>query len=342
MKTGTVLPTASFGGNDLPARHCTTDMNPERFFSRGKLLLTGEYAVLDGASALALPTRMGQHLEVETFPLAEPSPQRRLFVRWESLDVEGLPWFSADFVGSDFAVAQSTDADVAQRLQQILRAAAELNPGFLSDAPCLGVATQLDFPRLWGLGTSSTLIANVARWAGVDPFALLARTFGGSGYDLACATASGPIVYRLGAEGRPEWAPAAWNPPFAPLLYFVYLGQKQDSRAGIARYRALSPEVRERLVPALSALTDQLCQPSLDFETFRELLTAHENYLSEALGLPRAQALHFPDFPGTVKSLGAWGGDFVLLATTWEEQRLRDYLREKGFGTVLGYGALVG
>jgi mevalonate kinase len=316
-------------------------MNPERFFSKGKLLLTGEYAVLDGASALALPTRMGQSLEVETFPMAEPSPTRRLSVRWESLDVEGLPWFSADFAGRDFAVEQSTDAEVALRLQQILCAAAELNPAFLSDVPCLGVTAQLDFPRLWGLGTSSTLIANVARWAGVDPFALLARTFGGSGYDIACASAGGPIVYRLGAGGMPEWEPAAWNPPFAPLLYFVYLGRKQDSRAGIARYRALAPDVRERLVPALSGITEQLCRPSLDFETFCELLTAHENYLSEALGLPRAQTEHFPDFPGTVKSLGAWGGDFVLMASAWEGERLRRYLREKGFGTVLGYGAVV-
>lgn len=35
------------------------------FKSNGKLLLTGEYLVLDGAVALALPTKMGQIMTVE-------------------------------------------------------------------------------------------------------------------------------------------------------------------------------------------------------------------------------------------------------------------------------------
>jgi len=30
------------------------------FYSNGKLLITGEYLVLDGAKALALPTKYGQ------------------------------------------------------------------------------------------------------------------------------------------------------------------------------------------------------------------------------------------------------------------------------------------
>jgi mevalonate kinase len=34
------------------------------FYSHGKLLITSEYAVLDGAKALALPTRLGQKLSV--------------------------------------------------------------------------------------------------------------------------------------------------------------------------------------------------------------------------------------------------------------------------------------
>ena len=32
------------------------------FYSPGKLMLTGEYLVLDGASSLALPTMLGQSL----------------------------------------------------------------------------------------------------------------------------------------------------------------------------------------------------------------------------------------------------------------------------------------
>ena len=36
----------------------------QTFYGHGKLLLTGEYAVLDGAKALSIPTRFGQSLEV--------------------------------------------------------------------------------------------------------------------------------------------------------------------------------------------------------------------------------------------------------------------------------------
>ncbi|PIZ07449.1 MAG: GHMP kinase, partial [Flavobacteriaceae bacterium CG_4_10_14_0_8_um_filter_34_31] len=35
------------------------------FYGNGKLLLTSEYLVLDGAKALAIPTKYGQYLEVE-------------------------------------------------------------------------------------------------------------------------------------------------------------------------------------------------------------------------------------------------------------------------------------
>ena len=40
--------------------------NSQSFYAHGKLLITSEYLVLDGAEALALPTVYGQSLEVET------------------------------------------------------------------------------------------------------------------------------------------------------------------------------------------------------------------------------------------------------------------------------------
>ena len=36
-----------------------------QFYSHGKLLITGEYLVLDGAKALAVPTVFGQDLSVK-------------------------------------------------------------------------------------------------------------------------------------------------------------------------------------------------------------------------------------------------------------------------------------
>ena len=59
------------------------------FFANGKLLLTGEYAVLRGACALALPTKFGQHLTVEE--------NNSNFINWKSLDHENKVWFENDF-----------------------------------------------------------------------------------------------------------------------------------------------------------------------------------------------------------------------------------------------------
>ncbi|NQU86677.1 MAG: hypothetical protein HQ541_13035 [Mariniphaga sp.] len=36
----------------------------KRFYSNGKLLLTGEYLVLNGAKALAIPLKVGQEMEI--------------------------------------------------------------------------------------------------------------------------------------------------------------------------------------------------------------------------------------------------------------------------------------
>ena len=48
-----------------------------RFYSHGKFLLTGEYLVLKGALALALPLKLGQSMTVET--VCTPSPHHNEF-----------------------------------------------------------------------------------------------------------------------------------------------------------------------------------------------------------------------------------------------------------------------
>jgi mevalonate kinase len=53
----------------------------QTFSAHGKLMLTGEYVVLDGALSLALPTQKGQRLEVTSIPENE--------FHWKSFDVEG-------------------------------------------------------------------------------------------------------------------------------------------------------------------------------------------------------------------------------------------------------------
>jgi len=299
--------------------------------AHGKLLITGEYAVLDGALALALPVRYGQSLRVET----GEAPNRLL---WNSLDRAGKVWFKAAFTGPDFTVEHTTHAPTSTRLQQMLRACRAQNPQFLNDGAGYQVFTQTGFPREWGLGTSSTLIALLARWAEADPYEVLFDTLGGSGYDIACACAEGPLLYRL--DGRhPNVQAVDFKPPFADQLFFVFLGKKQNSREGIQHYRRHKPEHAD-LIENISTITRQ-CLQCREVHEFARLLLEHERLIGEALGLPRAQDLYFPDFPGVVKSLGAWGGDFVLAAGNEAPQDINAYFRKKGYDTCISYADMV-
>ena len=61
----------------------------KEYFSNGKLLISGEYVVLDGAISLAVPTKYGQSLTVENINEAK--------IIWRSLDEKGLVWFEKEF-----------------------------------------------------------------------------------------------------------------------------------------------------------------------------------------------------------------------------------------------------
>jgi mevalonate kinase len=174
----------------------------------------------------------------------------------------------------------------------------------------LDISTRLTFPRDWGLGTSSTLIYTIAQWLRINPYLLLEKTFGGSGYDLACAAAKGPIIFQR-KNNKPTSYSVSFNPPFKENLYFIYLGKKQNSREGIARYREKAPTIPPQYFDDISALTQAFlhCTDLYDFE---KIIVEHENKVKDIIQLEPVKSLIFHDFWGSVKSLGAWGGDFVF------------------------------
>jgi len=277
--------------------------------------------------------------------------------QWQSIDHEGNIWFEGQFSLPDFALLYCSDEKVGLALEQVLLALPGLKPRAISGPqhgaisgpqhgefdncpglqPGAHIEARLDFPRNWGLGSSSTLIAAVARWFGVDPFQLLADTFGGSGYDVACAYAPSPILYQVHGE-QATITPTRFDPPFKDHLFFVHLGQKQDSRAGIRYYREQLTDAAA-LVRDLSEITEHVLDCS-ELSVFESLLLEHEYRLAEAINLERAQTLYFADYPGVIKSLGAWGGDFVLATSPWPEPETREWFVLHGFDTVLGWDEL--
>ncbi|SDD57689.1 Mevalonate kinase [Pricia antarctica] len=302
------------------------------FYSNGKLLLTGEYAVLDGALSLAVPTKYGQSLSVETADSHE--------LLWTSMNENGRVWFESTFdissLEHDPSRQKSQEGNaIGEKLSKILREARKLNPNFLSDNKGYTVRTDLNFPRNWGLGSSSTLINNIAQWAKIDAYQLLWNSFSGSGYDIACAQNNYPILYSL-KDGKPAVNKVDFNPPFRDRLYFIHLNKKQNSRDGISAYRKKDFD-KAKFVRQLSNITRKTltCNTLSEFES---LMTKHEALLSRTLHMPTVKESLFPDFRGTLKSLGAWGGDFILATGDYE---VLPYFQKKGYKTIVAYAAMV-
>ena len=130
--------------------------------------------------------------------------------------------------------------------------------------------------------------------------------------------------------------PANFSPKFIDQLFFVYLNKKQNSREGIALYRRNKNDF-EKEIQRISAISSAMVSVTLLSE-FEQLLEEHEQIIgSITQQIPVKKAL-FPDYKGTLKSLGAWGGDFVL-ATGNESSK--QYFKEKGYLSVFKYTEMI-
>jgi mevalonate kinase len=305
------------------------------FYSNGKLLITGEYVVLDGAEALAIPTRFGQHLSIKK--LNEPK------LVWESYTNTDELWLQVEFDLPRLRIISATfnsnndggNDSLSENLQNILFEAKNLNNEFLSCQKGFYIKSKLTFPGNWGLGSSSTLINNIAKWAKVDAFQLQFNTFGGSGYDIACAQNERPILYKL-TDQNPSFKSVDFNPSFKEQLYFVHLNKKQNSREGISAYKKFKGSSKT-IISEISNLTHQInnCTSIVSFE---KLLIEHESIISKLVQQEPVQQQLFSDYFGQTKSLGAWGGDFILVTGNDDTPK---YFKQKGFETVIPYSDMI-
>lgn len=314
------------------------------FYSNGKLLLTGEYVVIDGALSLAIPVRYGQWLTVEK--------TKNDTLHWQSFDGGEYPWFEATFFLESFRdddsihsskrianlyhwVKDYSDKEIAAVITKILIAAKKRNPAFLEGNSGLEVTTKLTFSRHWGLGASSTLINNIARWAGVNPYQLLWDVFPGSGYDVACAQQQKPLLYRL-VDQKPRIELSVFYPPFAQNLYFVHRNFKQDSARAIKEYQSKGPR-KQTVIDAVSEITQQMVTAT-KLSEWEKGMEAHERIISNLMQLPPVKKELFNDYFGCLKSLGAWGGDFMMATG---DERTPAYFHKKGYKTVIPYAEMV-
>ena len=340
--------------------------------SNGKFLLTGEYLVLKGATALALPLKKGQSLEAETldsndnliywdaFYKSTDNGQQTIdivhdLVQSSEFRVQGSEfrvqssefnshshWFSAVLDKNDFSIRSTDDKEKAERLSDILSKAKALNGNIFTDAHDYKFSTHLDFNPQWGLGSSSTLINNIAEWAEINPYKLLDSTFKGSGYDIACAKSNHPIFFKIIADNPQAISQnieaANFDPIFKDNLYFVYHGYKQNTareiKAFLSKEKKYTDEIKSiseisRILPEVQTLRD-----------FCYFIKVHEEITAACLEQKRLKK-YFNDFEGEVKSLGAWGGDFFLVATEWDEKKVKKYFDSKDLNIVFRYQDIV-
>ena len=303
----------------------------QHFYGHGKLLLTGEYFILDGANGLSIPTRFGQHLRIR--PLS--GSDNTLY--WIALNNARQPWLNLAFDKSDFSCINASGKE-ADALTKILAQARILNPNFLTDDQDIAAETYLEFPNDWGLGSSSTLLYCIAQWAEVDAYTLLQRTMGGSGYDIASAGSDTPILYHL-VDAKPQWEQVSFMPTFHDNIFFVHTGQKQLSTTGIKHYRENALRIHDCI-----AWLDRLTESMLQCQSLRkieQIMAEHEAIIAEELKLPKVKDTLLPDYWGAVKSLGAWGGDFVMLTNDRPEEELLNYLHTTGLHVVHRFDKMI-
>lgn len=282
--------------------------------ANGKLLITGEYFVLDGAKALAIPTIYGQTLEVNSSPNFS----------WKSYDHIDKVWLESD--------GRGISSEVEKKLMEIL---SSLNGFEMKNS----FEMKMDFPREWGLGSSSTLIALLADYFEVNPYELNEKMFQGSGYDIACAFSDTPILYSNINKYSPRIDSVQISESIKPYCYFAYLNKKQDSREGINLYRNLGQN-KTVLINEISSITEELIEKQ-NLQDWIYLLGIHEEIISSSLSLPRVADTVLKGLPFFTKSLGAWGGDFVMIVTDKGFEKVKKELSKYGMKNIFQFSELV-
>ena len=294
-------------------------------YSSGKVLLTGEYVILDGALSLASPTKFGQHLKFEE--------NQSNLINWKSFNYDGNIWFECSIKNENLEIKSTSSKKISNTLIKIINHIRDYNPSFLKENGS-DILTNLTFDKNWGLGSSSTLISNLAKLSGVDPYILNNKIFSGSGYDIACADSTSPIVYQLNKDQK-TIDEVSFKPSFYEKIYFIYLNNKQSSISEIENYN--KNRASDSIIKEISNITSTILQCN-SIEEFNKLIESHELIISKLISKSTVKETLFKDFNGSIKSLGAWGGDMIM-ATSYDDPN--KYFREKGYSTILKFDELL-
>ena len=292
------------------------------FHSNGKLLISGEYLVLDGALSLALPCKYGQSLIF--------NEESNGTLEWISKDVNDKIWFTAYFEAKTLQILKTSNYNTVKWIKKILE---YCNKNSLKIKNLEGkIECKLEFPNNWGLGSSSTILNNLASLYEINPYELHFSTTNGSGYDIACASSNSALTYQV-LKNIPDVKKINFSPDFKDEILFIFLKKKQKSNLEVKRFKLLKKD--PSLINKISSITNEIIN-SKTIEEFEYYIDEHEVITGEYIQGETVKSKYFSDYKGSIKSLGAWGGDFVLAT-----RKNKNYFFEKGFDTILSYSEII-
>ncbi|MFP4288286.1 MAG: hypothetical protein ACLFQS_03430 [Bacteroidales bacterium] len=289
----------------------------EQTFSHGKIILFGEYAVLEGNDAVCLPLATGQKLEIQK------NDHQKICWQWSYKNTI-IADFSLDPITlQPHEISQGDPAWAAG----LITAIRKQNNIFLTDSG-YNVRFINHFPHDWGLGSSSATIASLCRIAGADPYIVNDQVMGGSGADIACTDKKNWFVYRKKKSIPQTWF-IPFDFPFQQHVVFVYSGQKQATAEHLKQVKEKS-ERKHFNASEINTLVYR-CFSSNTVAELMSNIQMHEQLISEHTGHSPLGG-KFPDFNGQIKSLGAWGGDFFMAVSLENQSDVKNYFQKKGFG----------
>ena len=142
-------------------------------------------------------------------------------------------------------------------------------------------------------------------------------------------------MYQLVNE-KPITKTINFNPTFKENIYFVNLNKKQNSKTAIANYRKKQGDFANSIL-IINEITEALIN-TIELQEFAKLIEKHEVIMSEILEMKTVKEVLFPDFDGAIKSLGAWGGDFVMVISKTNPVA---YFVAKGYDIVVSYKKII-
>jgi hypothetical protein len=117
------------------------------------------------------------------------------------------------------------------------------------------------------------------------------------------------------------------------------MGNKQNTLRSVSEYR-MAAIVTPKTIESIDDITLKMTE-SDNIESFMRLMHEHEKILSDVLKKPAIKNSLFTDFPGEIKSLGAWGGDFIMAVTPEDDEYVKSFFEKRSMGPVFPFENLI-